>query len=86
MDSDPLMAAGMPPTRDILKCQLKPLRRADYAVAFTPTQWTRLQTAFPTGVCDWSKPGVGQQPGIPWLSFASGPGGRPIGPEPEPGS
>jgi hypothetical protein len=31
--------------------------------------------AFPDGVCDWSKPGVGQVAAVPWLSFAKGPGG-----------
>lgn len=42
---------------DVLKCQLKPLNRADYAVTFTDTQWARLQAAFASGVCDWAKPG-----------------------------
>jgi hypothetical protein len=46
---------------DIIKCQLKSLSPSDYAVAFTPAQWTRLQSIFPSGVCDWSKPGVEQQ-------------------------
>ena len=26
-----------------------------------PQQWATLQSTFPTGVCDWSKPGVGEQ-------------------------
>lgn len=77
--SDPMLEAGMPETRDILKCQLKPLLRNDYSVVFTDTQWARLNNAFPAGVCDWSKPGVGQVPNIPWLTFAGGPGGEPLG-------
>jgi hypothetical protein len=28
----------------------------------TPQQVSRLQNVFPNGVCDWSKPGVEQQP------------------------
>jgi hypothetical protein len=43
------------------KCQRKNLRRSDYAVSFTPSQWARLQTAFPTGVCNWSRRGYEQQ-------------------------
>ena len=31
-------------------------------VAFTADEMTRLKKIFPGGVCDWSKPGVDQQP------------------------
>jgi hypothetical protein len=66
----PRMVAGGPLSDDIVKCQLKPLDPADYSVAFSGTEWTRLQAVFPAGVCDWSKPGVGQQPlAGTWLSF-----------------
>jgi len=41
-----------------LKCRLKPLDFASYPVTFTLVQQARLQATFPTGVCDWSKPGV----------------------------
>jgi hypothetical protein len=77
------MVAGGPNTDDVLKCQLKPLNRADYNVTFTDAQWTRIQQTFPSGVCDFSKPGVGQQPPTAsWLTFSSGPGGTPLGPPP----
>lgn len=59
---DPLLAAGAPPADNVLKCQLKPLDHRDYHVSFTAQQWQRLTAAFPTGVCDYSKPGVQQQP------------------------
>jgi hypothetical protein len=75
--------AGMPYTDDVAKCQLKPLLASDYfPVFFTPEQWARLQQTFPTGVCDYSVPGVGQQGTIPWAPFADGPGGEPLGPPP----
>ena len=75
--------AGGPIQENILKCQLKPLNPSDYAgVTFTATQWTRLNDAFPGGVCDWSKPGVGQQEAISPLTFAAGPGGVPLPPAP----
>ena len=45
----------------------------------TDEQWQRLQGAFPDGVCDYSKQPVGQQASIPWVTFADGPGGRPLG-------
>ncbi len=57
----PRMVAGGPLSGDVIKCELKPLDAADYAVAFTPMQWSRLQAIFPAGVCDWSRPGVEQQ-------------------------
>jgi len=58
--SDPRLAAGMPLTNDILKCALKPLDAADYGNALTPAQFTTLQSIFPQGVCDFTRPGQGQ--------------------------
>jgi len=81
-------AAGGPDTADVIKCQLKPLRRDDYSsggtnVAFTDGEWARLQQTFPDGVCDYTKPGVGQTVRFePWLTFARGPGGSPLGAPP----
>ena len=49
---------------------------------FTPAQLARLQAAFPDGVCDWSKPGVGQQAAVSPLTFVDGPGGVPLPPAP----
>jgi hypothetical protein len=80
---DTRTAAGAPPADEIVKCQLKPLNASEYAVTFTTEQWAELQQAFPNGVCDYSKPGVGQRPSIPWITFAAGPGGRPLGPAPK---
>jgi hypothetical protein len=60
--SEPRMVAGAPLTNDIIKCQLKPINYADYEVSFTEAQKARLKTIFPSGVCDFSKPGVGQGP------------------------
>ena len=80
---NPRLVAGWPFTLDHFKCQLKPLDRSDYVpIAFTDAQWAQLNQAFPTGVCDYSKPPVGQQPSVPWLTFAAGPGGRPLGDPP----
>ena len=45
-----------------MKCRLKPLDFADYRARFTGEQPARLRAAFPGGVCDWSRPGVSQQP------------------------
>jgi hypothetical protein len=78
------MAAGCSLSNHSLKCQLKPLNRADYLpVTFTDEQWARLEQAFPTGVCDWNRPAVGERPSEPWVTFQDGPGlGRPLGPPP----
>jgi len=81
--SSPRQVAGGPLAENILKCQLKPLNPADYSpVVFSATQWARLGATFATGVCDWSLPGVGQQPAISPLDFAAGPGGVPLPPAP----
>ena len=64
------MVAGSPLASTIFKCQLKPLNFADYGVTFTAAQQARLQTTFPTGVCDWSKPGVDERPPLGvWLDY-----------------
>jgi hypothetical protein len=79
-------AAGGPVAENIFKCQLKPLIFADpdyTGILFNADQQNRLRTVFPTGVCDWTKPGVEQVPVNPWTTFAGGPGGQPLGPEPE---
>jgi len=58
-------AAGEPTVADVVKCEL---RTVDAAIAagdylprtMTPAQVSALKSIFPTGVCDWTKPGVGQ--------------------------
>ena len=81
--------AGWPMTLDTFKCQLKPLNRVDYVLSngalvdFTDEEWGKLNQAFPNGVCDFSKPAVVQQPSQPWVSFAGGPGGQPLGDAPK---
>jgi hypothetical protein len=84
----PRTVAGEPITTDQNKCRLKPLRRQAYApITFTAAQWTELQAAFPTGVCDYSLPGVDQRPVVPWLTYIDSRGhpiygGRPLGAPP----
>jgi len=81
--SSPRQIAGGPLAENILKCQLKPLNRADYLpVVFSSDLQARLEAVFPGGVCDWSKPGIGQQPPVSPLDFAQGPGGVPLPPAP----
>jgi hypothetical protein len=92
----PRMVAGDAITTDNNKCQLKPLVHSDYVeniggvsvpVPFTDAEWAQLQTIFPNGVCDFTKPGEGQQPTTPWMTYqdANGQviyGGTPMGPPP----
>jgi hypothetical protein len=83
----PRFGADEPMTDDILKCQLKPLRRDDYPVTFTDAQWAELQQAFPNGVCDYTKPGVDQHGAVAWLTYQDRQGhviygGRPMGAPP----
>jgi hypothetical protein len=76
--SSPRQVAGGPRSEDILKCQLKPIDTADYGGRLTAAQLTRLAAVFPGGVCDWGKPGVGQQAAVSPLTFKAGPGGAPL--------
>ena len=64
------------------------MRTSYYPVTFTDAQWATMRKTFPTGVCDWSKPGVDQQATIPWQTYQRGVngevvfGGEPLGPAP----
>jgi hypothetical protein len=82
--SSPRQVAGGPRAENILKCQLKPIDVADYGPAtLNANQLSRLQALFTGGVCDWSKPGVSQQPtGEAPFTFMPGPGGQPLGSPP----
>jgi hypothetical protein len=85
VEGTPRTVAGDPITTDANKCQRKPLSRSDYSgITFTQAEWNQLRRTFPTGVCDYSKPGVDQQPTIPWLTYQNAKGqviygGKPIG-------
>jgi hypothetical protein len=79
--SSPRQVAGGQLTEDVLKCQLRQINRVDYNPATPPltdAQFARLQAVFPDGVCDFTKPGVGQQGAIGPLDFSAGPGGVPF--------
>ena len=84
----PRMEAGESINTDQEKCRLKPLRASDYyPITFADQEWTELQQLFPRGICDWSKPGVDQQPTIPWQTYQDSAGsviygGTPLGPAP----
>jgi hypothetical protein len=76
----PRLGAGEPLTDDTAKCQLKAMNRTEYFPnLFTDAQWSQLQQAFPTGVCDYTKAGVNQQATLPWMTYMNGPGGQPLG-------
>ena len=70
VEGTPRMVAGDAITTDANKCQLKPLRHSDFpGITFTNAEWTKLEQTFPKGVCDFSQPGVNQQPTIAWLTY-----------------
>jgi hypothetical protein len=64
------LAAGQPLPMTALKCQLRPLHFGDYPVSFTAGQRAKLRAAFPGGVCDYTRRGVGVvSPAGPWLNY-----------------
>ena len=66
---NPRLVAGAPMAHDRLKCELKPIDRADYKVALTDVQWSGLRDVFPDGVCDYARPGIGKRAPQTWLSY-----------------
>ncbi|WP_157220799.1 DUF6351 family protein [Flavisphingomonas formosensis] len=69
--ANPRIAAGMPTRLDVLKCAMKPIDPAEYRQPLTDAQLSRLRAIFPSGICDFSKPGIGSRPlaGV-WLNYA----------------
>ena len=77
--SSPRQVAGGPRAENILKCALKPLNFGDYPPnTFSGNQQSRLQAVFSTGVCDYTKPGIGQQAPVTPRTYVGGPGGVPL--------
>jgi hypothetical protein len=71
---EPRMAAGEPRRGDILKCALRPVDDSLdlFAVPLSDAQVGRLAQIFPTGVCDYDRPGVGEVPFTqPWYDFTA---------------
>ena len=72
--SNPRMVAGEPLTMPALKCGLKPLNFRAYPVTFTAAEKAQLHQAFPSGVCDYNRRGVGARaPIASWLSYGDNP-------------
>jgi hypothetical protein len=65
----------------VLKCQLRPIDPADYGTTLSATDRQRLERIFPSGVCDWSKPGLNQTRVVPWASFGPAPDSLALKPE-----
>jgi hypothetical protein len=72
--SNPRMVAGEGLAMPALKCSLRPLDFRDYPVTFTAAEKQELRQAFPTGVCDYQRPGIGSRPPLAsWLSYGDNP-------------
>jgi hypothetical protein len=55
-----------------LKCRLEPVDFRSYPVRFTQAEQAALRSAFPSGVCDYHRPGVGErQPAGTWLDYGN---------------
>jgi hypothetical protein len=71
--STPRQVAGASTENDIIKCQLKPVDVADYAVAPSTAELARLLAVFQDGVCDWHRPGRYEGYGGTWQALAAAP-------------
>jgi hypothetical protein len=87
---DPLETVDF--TDDRLDCETIPLEDYDYggqtfAEVFSEAQQETMKATFPTGVCDYTKPGHGFQDAVTWLTYQDAEGnviygGEPMGPAP----
>jgi hypothetical protein len=70
LGADPRLQSGEPQGESDLACALRPLDFRDYPVTFTGEEQARLRQVFPTGVCDYTRPGTGQrQKATAWLDY-----------------
>ncbi len=70
LHADPRQVAGAPLVNDLLACHLVDVDRTSYGVELTDEQYDRLRQIFSEGVCDWTRPGRGQQePAGTWQRF-----------------
>ena len=67
----PRIVAGMPQADDTIKCQLQPLHRARLRAGDVHRRRVGSRWSTPTrsGVCDYSKPGVGRRPTLPRQTY-----------------
>ena len=73
ISADTRIAAGQPEDLYALKCALKPLDWRDYPVTFTADEKATLRRAFPSGVCDYRRPGPLERPPLgTWLNYSFG--------------
>lgn len=81
LHGEPRMVAGEGLANDVMKCRLRPPRRADYPANMTPAEFARLKSVFPLGVCDYAKPSLGftpyRDPFFAVAARASGSGAEP---------
>jgi hypothetical protein len=69
----PRIVAGGPVAANVMKCALKLVDPADYKAMLAPAELAQLRQIFPSGVCDWSRPGVNQTGVVPYGSFGPAP-------------
>ena len=71
--SNPRLVAGEPLARNALKCQLAPIDFSTYGATFSRAQRAELRSVFPNGVCDHSRPSVGERPPEgAWIDYSDG--------------
>jgi hypothetical protein len=69
--ANPRLIAGQPLSATTLKCALKPVSTTDYSAKLTDAQVAEITAVFPSGVCDYTKPGAAMRAPDVWLSYES---------------
>ena len=57
--TSPRQVAGGALSEDAIKCTLKPVDPRDYGALLSDAQLAQLRAIFPSGVCNYAKPAVG---------------------------
>ena len=70
--SNPRLNAGLPMGASLLKCELKAVDQKDYSARLTQAQLAAIKSAFPAGVCDFTRKGVSVRAPVTWLSYGRG--------------
>ncbi|MDR5834162.1 DUF6351 family protein [Caballeronia sp. LZ034LL] len=67
----PRIVARQSVAMDVNKCGRKSLNRSDNygPIPFSDQQWAQMQAIFPSGICDFSQPGVDQTGTVPWMTY-----------------
>jgi hypothetical protein len=71
--ADPRINAGQPENEYTLACALDPIKRSDYTISLTSAELDAISTDFPSGVCNYNRPGPEEMAPLgDWSDYGDG--------------